>query len=313
MMQLVLIGIGAGLAAALLFVSLAGGTSLAFPLFCVTGVPIAIAGFGWTPLAAVIASVAGAAALLLFMSPYNAGAFLLLFGLPIAWCVRLALLSRTAEDGGAEWYPYGRLLLHATVAISAGVVLCGAMIGYSAASLTPEMTDAFQAWFAGRPDLPTPPSREEIESYVRLIVRLQPYTLGAIALVITVLDLWLGALVARKSGRLTRPEEPVWTVALPLQAALAFVVALALSFLPAPLGDVAAVLAGATACALALVGLAVLHTVTIGNNSRRLLLFGSYFLLVFFGFPILLFAALGLAETFFHLRARRFRGSPPPT
>jgi hypothetical protein len=187
------------------------------------------------------------------------------------------------------------------------------MIGYSAETFTPELTDAFQAWFARGPDLPAPPSREEIESFVRLIVRLQPYTLGAIALVITVLDLWLGALVARKSGRLTRPEEPVWTVALPFQTALAFVVALALSFLAAPLGDIAAVLTGATACALALVGLAVLHTVTIGNNSRRFLLFGTYFLLVFFGFPIVLFAALGLAETLLHLRARRFRGSPPTT
>jgi hypothetical protein len=48
-----------------------------------------------------------------------------------------------------------------------------------------------------------------------------------------------------------------------------------------------------------------------GNNQRRLLLFVTYFLLVFFGFPILLFAVLGLAETLFHLRARRFRGSPP--
>ena len=55
MMQLVLIGIGAGLAAALLYASPMGGTSLAFPLLCVTGVPIAIAGFGWTPLAAVTA------------------------------------------------------------------------------------------------------------------------------------------------------------------------------------------------------------------------------------------------------------------
>jgi hypothetical protein len=313
MMQLVLIGIGAGLAAALLYVSPFGGTSLALPLFCITGVPIAIAGFGWTPLAAVIASVAGATVLFLFMSSYTAGGFLLLFGFPVAWCVRLALMSRTAEDGGAEWYPYGRLLLHAAGTVSAGAVLYGVIIGYSGESLVPEMTNALQALFAGRPELQAPPSRDEIESFVRLMIRLQPYVLGAIALLVTVLDLWLGALVARKSGRLTRPDEPVWTVALSLQAALAFVLALALSFLPAPLGDIAAVFTGAAACALALVGLAVVHTVTIGNNSRRLLLFGTYFLLVFFGFPILLFAALGLAETLLHLRARRFHGSPPTT
>jgi hypothetical protein len=311
MMQLVSIGIGAGLAAALLFASLVGGTSLAFPLFCATGVPIAIAGFGWRPLAGFIAALTAAAALFVVVSPPAAGTFLLLFGLPIAWCVRLALLSRTTEDDGTEWYPYGRLLMHATVAAAAGVVICGAMVGYSAESFGPPMTDALQAWFASHPDLQVPPNREEIEAFVRLNLRFWPYAFGAIALVIIVLDLWLGALVARKSGRLTRPEEPVWTVMLPVQAALAFIVVLALSFLPAPLGDVAAVLTGATACAFALVGLAVLHAVTMGNNQRRLLLFGTYFLLVFFGFPILLFAVLGLAETLFHLRARRFRGSPP--
>lgn len=310
MMQLVLIGIGAGLAAALLFASPIGGTSLALPLFCVTGVPIAIVGLGWTPLAAAIASLAGATALFLLMSPLAAGAFLLLFGLPIAWCVRLAGLSRTTDEG-TEWYPYGRLLLHATAAVAAGVALVGALIGYDAESLTPGMSDALQQWFAGHPELQPQPSRAEIEPFVRFNLRLLPYTLGAIALVIAVFDLWLGALVARKSGRLARPQEPVWTVALPIEAALAFAVALALSFLRPPLGDIAAVFAGATACALALVGLAVLHAVTIGNSSRRLLLFATYFLLLFFGFPILLFAAIGLAETLFHLRARRFRGNPP--
>jgi hypothetical protein len=245
------------------------------------------------------------------MSPLAAGAFLLLFGVPIAWCVRLAVLSRTTDEGGMEWYPYGRLLLHATVAISIGVSIVGALIGYDAASLAPGMSDALQQWFASHPDLQSQPSRAEIEPFVRFNLRLLPYTLGAIAVVIAVLDLWLGALVARKSGRLARPEEPVWTVALPIEAALAFVVALALSFLPPPLGDIAAVFTGATACALALVGLAVLHALTIGNSSRRLLLGATYFLLVFFGLPIFLFAALGLAETLLHLRARRFRGNPP--
>jgi hypothetical protein len=313
MMQLVLIGIGAGLAAALLYVSLAGGTALAFPLFWVTGVPIAIAGFGWTPLAAVVAALAGATALFLFMSAYVAAAFLLLFGAPIAWCVRLAVLSRTAEDGGTEWYPYGRLLLHATGAVAVGLVLYGVMVGYDGAGFVPEAAKTLQPLFTDRPDLPVPPSPEEIEGYARLVVRIMPYLFGASALLIIVLDLWLGAFVARKSGRLSRPEEPVWTVSLPVHAALAFVVALALSFLPAPLGDIAAVFTGAGAAALALVGLAVLHALTIGSNSRRLFLVGTYLLLFFFGFPILLVAALGLAETLFQLRARHFHGSPPTT
>ena len=47
--RIILVGIGAGLAAALLFLSPIGGTLLAFPLFVLSGFPIAIAGFGWRP------------------------------------------------------------------------------------------------------------------------------------------------------------------------------------------------------------------------------------------------------------------------
>jgi hypothetical protein len=39
----------------------------------------------------------------------------------------------------------------------------------------------------------------------------------------------------------------------------------------------------------------------------------TYLLLVFFGFPIVLFAVLGLVETLFRLRAKRFGGAAPPT
>ena len=60
MMQIVLIGIGAGLAAALLFVSPLSGTLLALPLFALSGLPIAIAGLGWGSLSAAIAAVGAA-------------------------------------------------------------------------------------------------------------------------------------------------------------------------------------------------------------------------------------------------------------
>ena len=46
-MQAILIGIAAGFAAALLFLAPVGGTPLAFPLFVLTGLPLALAGLGW--------------------------------------------------------------------------------------------------------------------------------------------------------------------------------------------------------------------------------------------------------------------------
>ena len=63
MMQIVLIGIGAGAAAALLFASVASGSPLSVPLFYLAPLPILIAAIGWSHWAALIAAVVAAAGL----------------------------------------------------------------------------------------------------------------------------------------------------------------------------------------------------------------------------------------------------------
>jgi hypothetical protein len=312
MAQIILIGIGAGLAAALLFMSPLSDTVLAFPLFILTGLPLAIAGLGWTPLAAIVASAVGATALSILASPLAMGVFLLVFGLPVAWLTRLVSLSR-ASEAGQEWFPFGRMLAHAAVAVAIGLIVIGFLIGFDPATITTAMTDALVEWFAGQPDLGQAPTREELEPFVQVNVVALPYTAAAIALIILVVDLWLGGMVTRASGRLTRPREPLWTASLPSSVAFVFLIGLAVSLLPAPLGPAAAVIAGASGCALALTGLAVLHALTLGNNARTIILTATYFLIVLFGFPILIFVALGLGETFLHLRAKRFGGVPPAT
>jgi hypothetical protein len=175
------------------------------------------------------------------------------------------------------------------------------------------MVETLSEWLAARPDLEATPSVEDLQAFVRINIAALPYSLGAIALIVIFLDLWLAGIVTRASGRLARRREHLWTASLPIEATVAFGVALLASFLPFPVGDIAAVFAGTFGCALALVGLAVLHAVTIGNKSRTLLLATTYLLLVFFGFPIVLFAVLGLVETLFRLRAKRFGGAAPPT
>jgi hypothetical protein len=312
MLQIILIGIGAGVAAALLFASPIGGTSLALPLFAMTGLPIAIAGLGWTPISAILATVTGGAVLYTLLTPLAAGVFLVLFGGPIVWLVRLALLSREG-DGEQEWFPLGRLLAHAALAMAIGLVGVGFLVDFDPQTMASAMVETLSEWLAARPDLEATPSVEDLQAFVRINIAALPYSLGAIALIVIFLDLWLAGIVTRASGRLARRREHLWTASLPIEAAVAFGVALLASFLPFPVGDIAAVFAGTFGCALALVGLAVLHAVTIGNKSRTLLLATTYLLLVFFGFPIVLFAVLGLVETLFRLRAKRFGGAAPPT
>ena len=65
--------------------------------------------------------------------------------------------------------------------------------------------------------------------------------------------------------------------------------------------------------AYALLGFAVLHTLTRGMNGRGFMLTGTYFIVGLFGWPIVLMSLLGLLETIASLRARAAaRRKPPP-
>ena len=99
MMQIGLIGIGAGAAAALLFASVASGSLLSMLLFYLAPLPILIAALGWSHWAALIARRCGALALAAVFGSIFFLAFLAGIGLPAWWLGYLALLARPA--GGA--------------------------------------------------------------------------------------------------------------------------------------------------------------------------------------------------------------------
>jgi hypothetical protein len=312
MVQFVFIGIGAGIASALLFLAPLGGTSFALPLFFLSGLPIAIAGLGWGALAAVLAAAVAAAIIGLGVAPPAGAIHLAVFGAPLAWLTRMALLSRASADGRTtEWFPLGRLLFHAAITAAAGTVIAGAIVGFDPAALAADMTAMLTAWMSGSPELGTP-SPAELAPFVRANVALMPFTVPAITLFVTVLNLWLASRVVSASGRLARPREPAWTAALPIEAPILFAIALAVLLLPGVIGTVASAVAGAVAAAAALAGLAVLHAVTLGTNLRGAILVAAYVATIFLGLPIFLFALLGFADTFFHFRARRPGGAPPP-
>ena len=316
MIQVALVGIGAALAAALLFLSPIGGTALAFPLFALCGLPVAIAGLAWGSLSGAIAAVTAAAVIFAFLSYPAAVVHFCLFGAPLAWVAHLAGLSRPVDGspaGTVEWYPLGRLLGQVALAASIGLVLVGVLIGFDPDALTREMTEALVEWMASAPGAAPPPTAAELEPFARFNVAALPYSVSALLVVILVFNLWLASRIAGTSGRLARPRERLWTAVLPNEVIVVFFVAL-LAALAAPgaISYSAGVATGAAGAAIALAGLAVLHALTLGTSIRTLILVTTYVILILFGFPIVLLFLLGLAESAFQLRARRFRGAPPP-
>lgn len=313
-MQAILVGIAAGVAAALMFVAPIGGTALAFPLFVLTGLPVALAGLGWGTAAGATAAIAGTAIIFAALSPVSAASFVLLFAAPVFWIARLALLSRPldpADPEARQWYPLGRMLVHLVGAVAIGIVLVGIVIGFDHAAMTSAVTQALLQLFSGMQADGPPPTAGELRLFVNVYLAVMPFTVAALLVAMLTFDLWLAAVVARASGRLQRPRERLWSVELPPQALVVLAAFFLLAFLPGTGGEVARVIAGALVGAAALAGLAVMHALTAGMSGRTALLVLVYVLIVFFGPLLVFFALLAVAEAVFHLRARRFKGAPP--
>ncbi len=96
MMQIVVIGLGAGAAAALLFASVASGSLLSILLFYLAPLPILITALGWSHWAGLIGAIAAAAGLALVFGSVFFFAFLLSAGLPAWWLGYLAMMARPA-------------------------------------------------------------------------------------------------------------------------------------------------------------------------------------------------------------------------
>ena len=132
MMQIVLIGLGAGAASALLFASITSGSPLSLMLANFAQLPILIAAIGWTHLAGLIARADRVRGSCASFSAASVGfAFLIGIGLPAWWIGYLALLARPAPGAAhrtMEWYPVGRIVVW--TAIAAGAIVIVSMLRY---------------------------------------------------------------------------------------------------------------------------------------------------------------------------------------
>ncbi len=297
------VGIGAGLATALLLAAVLTATSIALPLFLVSPLPVAIAALGWGWIAGIAATVTVGGAVFAVAQTEIAAAAFLLVAAPAAWVGYLLTLSWPMADGTRYWFPLGHALVHGAATVALALILVGLIIGYNPEAMAAQTAAMLQAWVTS-PEAGLSLTPADIDAIARLNMALLPYTTSALALLMLVFSLWLGARIVALSGRLNRPLTPLWTAELPAWAVAVFAGALAASLLPPPIGPTAAAIAGAFGLAAALVGLAVLHALTRGLPARPAIIAVIYVVLVMLRPAIAVFALLGLAESLFRFRAR---------
>ena len=325
MLQIGLVGIGAGAAAALLFASVTSGTWMSVPLFYIAPLPIMIAGLGWSHWSALVAAVGASAALGVAFGGTFFIAFLAGAGLPAWWLGYLALLARPGNETGAqsgtaasaalEWYPPGRLVVWAAV-LAALVVISGLLfIGTDAetvrAGLNKSMSAMLRPETGAVPGTPVP-GTDKPDRVIDFLVMAIPPAAAVIATITSVFNLWLAGRIVTFSGRMTRPWPALAEIEFPKGFSVALAVSIALSFLDSLVGIVAGALSAAILMAYGILGFAVLHSLTHGIRARAFVLGGVYASVMVFGWPILALCLLGISETAFGLRARAARKRGPP-
>jgi Predicted membrane protein (DUF2232) len=317
MLQIVLVGLGAGAAAALLFASVASGSLLATLLFYLASLPILIAALGWSHWAGLIAGLTAAAGLGATLGFYFFSAFLVGVGLPAWWLGYLALLARPVGSNGSmtlEWYPVGRLVLWAAIVGAMLVIVAIPNFGTDKESFEAGLRAAFQRaiQIQSRPGSPT--SGADPELLFDILVAAIPPAAAVLATLINVFNLWFAGRVVRVSGRLRRPWPDLSALALPSTTLGVLALAIAGAFLPDLPGIVCRIVAASLFMAYAVLGFAVLHALTRGLSFRAILLIAAYSAVIVLGWPVLAASFLGLAEAAFNIRARSGGSrAPPPT
>src|SRR5262245_7053747 len=321
MLQNGLIGLGAGIAAALLFASPASGAPLALLLLILAPLPIVIAAIGWSHWAGLfavgvaalaLAAVFGASALQPIVVPFVFGV-----GAPAWWLGYLALLGRPhPASGGIEWYPVGSLVFWSALIGALDMLAVIPFYGWDRDTFQTALRSMLEAALRVQGDASL--SRvSDSTRFVDFLVDVMPPAAAALGTATNLLNLWLAGRVLSISGRLRRPWPDLPAMRLPAAAPALLIVALVGSFAGGMLGIVAGIVSAALLIAHTVVGLAVVHMLTRGMAGRGGILAAVYTAVPVFAlmrvlhWPVLAFTILALIDFIFDLRGRTASRRPP--
>jgi hypothetical protein len=279
-----------------------------------------VATLAWGPLCGTIGGIAAAIGLgAMFGLPYCL-AFAITIALPAWWLGHLALLGRpvtaahapsvspSAAAAVVEWYPLGRVLLWIAAFASLSTMAALLTLGTDAASIIDALRQFMLRIFEQRDAVVAADTERLIDS----LIIVAPAAAAGVAMLTLTLNLWLAARITVTSGRLSRPWPDLKSVTLPPMTLAALCTAIAFCFSGGLAAIGARIVTSALLLAYALVGFAVLHTLSLALKNRAFWLGSAYAIALIFVWPALALVALGLADAVFGFRQRFLRGRPPP-
>jgi hypothetical protein len=302
----IMIGIGAGLASAVLFAVMATGSPFGLLLSYVSPLPIFIAALGWLPLTGLLALAVAGAIISATISSKAGIAYALGIGGPAFLLSYLALkqhnkLASLPNMTNADGLPRVGTILIWLPAVAAVVTVLGALsLSRDHAQYAGQLTAALEAMLRQHlsgPNGTSPvlPSGTSVEELARLVVSILPFATGASFTALFAANMWAGARAVAMSGRLPRSWEPLPDLLMPITSLGLFGIAMIMSALGGFVGVYGQALAGGVTAALSMQGLAAIHRVTRGKTARPALLGLTYAMLMLgqiWAVPLLAFYGL---------------------
>lgn len=313
--MLPIVGIGAGLVAALLFSVVITGSPLAVLLYSAAPLPIFIAALGWNHRSGLFACAAGALAVAVALTASAGVAFAVIIALPAWWIAYMALLARSDESGTTEWYPLGHLMVW--IAATASLATVGSALvmttDYEAyrTVIARIIENLLNEMVRGKLIALTPGAN--LQELAQSLAPVVPVGIGASFVTTITANLWLAGKTVQVSGRLPRPWPFIPSTTLPRQALLLLVAAIVTALAGGFIGVAGAAMTGALLAAFMFSGLAMLHDLSRGRPFRTPMLISVYIALVLMQAVLTpLLALAGLIDTLLGLRKRAALPPPPP-
>jgi hypothetical protein len=316
-MNLVAVGIGAGLVSALLFSVIVTGHPLAAVLSLVAPLPVFIAAMGWNHRAGLLAAAAGGIVMALVFRATAGIGYVVGWALPAWWLGYLALLGRPDRNGTIEWYPVGRLL--AWIAGTAAAVTVAFLITSSGGDYEAHRSSTVataQRLFESAPFIrpgPDGDAKQIAADLARIFAAGLPALMASAFVMILAVNLWIAGRVVAISGRLPRAWPELPAARMPIESLGLLLGSLGVSFAPGFLGAFGLAFTAALLIAFVLQALAFTHDATRGRPGRPMILVAVYVSVLFISQAALpLLAILGMTDAGLNLRKRFGPGSAGP-
>tara|TARA_R110002020_G_scaffold189446_7_gene388512 strand:- start:26745 stop:27704 length:960 start_codon:yes stop_codon:yes gene_type:complete len=296
-----LVGLLAGVSAALLLVSAGSPSSLSFILFAAAALPVLIAGLGWSNLASIVA--VGCAMLIIGFAttPQAALVSAVTTLTPAAWIAHLSNLGRPAEEiggpqGGVAWYPLSDIFINIAGCVCVGLVAVGLAMGYGP-DFVEQLVDVFVDTLKHN-NADYELSAGSLAEMKQFFLYALPTIQAAMWVLILLAGWYVASAIVRLSGRSKRPKDDLPSqLRMPRLGVLALAAGVAMSFVQGGVGLIGWTLIGAFGIGFIASGFAIAHHRTRGKPARGLLLWTAYLATVIFTVPLAFFLFLGLFDT----------------